>query len=68
MLILAEMVRFICLSIEKTLLEKKRKCWYPAFSPFPSMFSKGFLLRIVKTGLFHKGLKLCMKSNNNTYS
>ena len=24
-----------------------RKCWFPAFSPFPTMFSKGFCLKIV---------------------
>ena len=24
---------------------KRRKCWLPAFSPFPSMFSKGFSVR-----------------------
>ena len=29
---------------------KRRKCWLPAFSPFPTMFSKAFLFRIVKTG------------------
>ena len=23
---------------------KRRKCWLPAFSPFPAVFSKGFLL------------------------
>ena len=23
---------------------KRRKCWLPAFSPFPTMFSKGFNL------------------------
>ena len=28
---------------------KRRKCWLAAFSPFPSMFSKDFLLRVVKT-------------------
>ena len=27
----------------------KRKCWLPAFSPFPSVFSKGQFLRVVKT-------------------
>ena len=26
----------------------QRKCWLPAFSPFPKMFSKGF---------FHRGIK-----------
>ena len=24
---------------------KRRKCWLPAFSPFPTMFSKVFLIR-----------------------
>ena len=28
---------------------KKRKCWLPAFSPFPTMFSKGFFLKVVKS-------------------
>ena len=28
---------------------KRRKCWSPAFSPFPTMFSKGFLYRVVKS-------------------
>ena len=27
---------------------KRRKCWLPAFSSFPTMFSKGFFLRVVK--------------------
>ena len=26
---------------------KRRKCWLPAFSPFPTMF-KGFFLRVIK--------------------
>ena len=26
-----------------------RKCWLPAFSPFPTMFSKGFFIRVVKS-------------------
>ena len=25
------------------------KCWFPAFSPFPTMFSKAFFLRVVKS-------------------
>ena len=25
----------------------KRKCWLPAFSPFPTMFSKGLLFRLL---------------------
>ena len=28
--------------------EKRRKCWLPAFSPLPTMFSKACLLRVVK--------------------
>ena len=28
---------------------KRRKCWLPAFSPFPLMFSKGFSYRVVKS-------------------
>ena len=26
----------------------KRKCWLPAFSPFPTMFSKGYFLRVFR--------------------
>ena len=26
---------------------KRRKCWLPAFSPFPKMFSKGFFPRVI---------------------
>ena len=26
----------------------RRKCWFPAFSPFPTMFSKGFFFKVVK--------------------
>ena len=28
---------------------KRRKCWLPAFPPFPTMFSKGFFPRVVKS-------------------
>ena len=28
---------------------KRRKCWLPTFSPFPTMFSKGFFPRVVKS-------------------
>ena len=28
---------------------KRRKCWLPAFSPFPRMFSKGFLFSVFKS-------------------
>ena len=32
-----------------TLCGKRRKCWLPAYSPFPATFSKGLLLRVVKS-------------------
>ena len=28
---------------------KRRKCWLPAFSPFPTTFSKGYFLGLVKS-------------------
>ena len=28
---------------------KRRRWWLPAFSPFPTMFSKGFFFRVVKS-------------------
>ena len=28
---------------------KRRKCWLLAFSPFPTMFSKGFFSRVLKS-------------------
>ena len=28
---------------------KRRKCWLPAFSPFPTMFSKGLFFKVVKS-------------------
>ena len=28
---------------------KWRKCWLPAFSPFPIMFSKGLFAKVVKS-------------------
>ena len=30
---------------------KWRKCWFPAFSSFPKMFSKGFFSRVVNLGI-----------------
>ena len=33
----------------KTHCGKRRKCWLPAFSPFLTMFSKGFLFRVIKS-------------------
>ena len=41
---------------QENILEKRRKCWLPAFSPFLTMFSKGFFCRAVKTrDCFGKG-------------
>ena len=28
---------------------KRRKCWLPAFAHFPTMFSKAFFIRVVKS-------------------
>ena len=33
-------------NVENT--EKKEKCWLPAFSAFPTAFSKAFFVRVVK--------------------
>ena len=33
----------------ENIVGKRRKCWLPAFSPCPTMFSKGFFLRVVKS-------------------
>ena len=44
---------------------KRRKCWLPAFSPFPTMFSKGFFLRVVKCrdcGIKGKYIHSCQAS------
>ena len=40
---------------------KRRKCWLPAFSPFPAMFSEGFLLRVIKS-------LDCVEKENTTQS
>ena len=37
----------------RKLCGKRRKCWLPAFSPFPTVFSKAFFL---KSGWCGKGL------------
>ena len=42
-------------SFKKKHCGKRRKCCLPAFSPFPTMFSKGLILRCHNTGLFVKG-------------
>ena len=38
----------MCFRMDRKHCGKRRKRWFPAFSPFP-MFSKGFFLRVVKS-------------------
>ena len=42
----AKIMIYVFDSVEK--IVNRRKCWLPAFSPFPTMFSKGFFLTVVK--------------------
>ena len=42
---------------------KRRKCWFTAFSHFPTMFSKASFLRVIKLGLCGKGLNLYKLGN-----
>ena len=44
----AEKLKFVLGKVEKH-CGKRRKCWLPAFSPFPTMFSKEFYFRVVKS-------------------
>ena len=39
----------ICFVRDRKQYGKSRKCWLPAFSPFPIIFSKGSFFRIVKS-------------------
>ena len=39
----------ICFGKGRKYCGKRRKCWLPAFSPFPTMFSKALFYRMVKT-------------------
>ena len=43
-----EKIKF-CIGKGRKHVGKRRKCWSPAFSPFPTMFSKGFFPRVVKS-------------------
>ena len=45
---LAEKQKFVLERVEN-IVGKRRKCWLPAFSPFPTIFSKDFLPRSVKS-------------------
>ena len=55
-----EKLKFLLERVENT--GKRKKCWLPAFSPFPTMFSKEFLYSVVKSGLCGKELTLCQTS------
>ena len=44
---LAQVMEFVFDRFENIVVNGK-KCWLPAFSPFPTMFSKGFLCRVIK--------------------
>ena len=39
----------ICFEKGRKHCGKRRKCWSPAFSPFPTMFSKDFYYKVVKS-------------------
>ena len=39
----------ICFGKGRKLCGKRRKCWLPAFSPFPTMFSKGYLFKVIES-------------------
>ena len=41
-----KLMKSVCDKIEN-IEGKRRKYWLPAFSPFPSRFSKGFYVRVV---------------------
>ena len=41
----------ICAGQDRKHCGKRRKCWLPAFSSFPTMFSKGPFFRVVKIGI-----------------
>ena len=43
----------ICPGKDRKHCGKRRKCWLPAFSSFPTMFPNGFFFRVVKSEDFH---------------
>ena len=47
----------ICFGKGRKHCEKRRKCWLPGFSSFPTMFSKAFVLMVIQSGLCVKELK-----------
>ena len=57
----AKMMIFLLNRVEKSRKHcgKKRKCWLPAFSPFPTMFSKAFFsLESSEVGIRWKRVKI----------
>ena len=47
---------------------KRRKCWLPAFSPFPTMFSVGLFFRVIKSRVkCGKGLSHLQLLSNLTF-
>ena len=45
---LAKEFKFVLRRVDN-IMGRGEKCWSPAFSPFPTMFSKGFYFRVVKS-------------------
>ena len=45
-----------CFNRVENFVRKRRNCWLPAFSPFPTMFSRGVFLRGVISRQCGKGL------------
>ena len=41
-IIVTQHLKFTSERAEKNIVVKQEKCWLPAFSPFPTMFSKAF--------------------------
>ena len=42
-----QILTFVLEKVESN-VKKRRKCWLPAFSPFPTMFSKAVFLMVIK--------------------
>ena len=42
-----EKLKFVLGRVENC--QKRRKCWFSTFSPFQTMFSKGFFFKVVKS-------------------
>ena len=42
-------IESVCFEKGRKLCGKRRKCWLPAFSPFPTIFLKGLYLEVIKS-------------------